>query len=135
MSEKAFSMPIRVFIEDTDAIGVVYYVNYLKYMERARTELLRSKGVPKPAILAEGMCLVVVSATVDYKKPARLDESLEATASVKKMGFSYVIFEQKIMRNGDCLCKGEVKIACVDQATMKPCAFPKRCRDILVVSP
>ena len=79
-----FSFPVRVYIEDTDAGGIVYYVNYLKYMERARTELLRINGIAKPAILEEGVLLVVVSAHIEYKRPAKLDDKLRVTAHILK---------------------------------------------------
>lgn len=121
-----FSIPIRVYIEDTDAGGIVYYVNYLKYMERARTELLRSRGLSKPAVLEEGMLLVVASAKVDYKKSARLDDMLTVSAVIQKRARSYVLFQQRVLRDGVCLCESEIKVACVNRVTMKPCAFPER---------
>ncbi len=124
--ETEFSIPMRVYIEDTDAGGIVYYVNYLKFMERARTELLRTMGLPKPAILEEGMLLVVASAKVDYKKSARLDDQLVVGANIKKVARSYIVFQQHVLCDGNCLAEGEIKVACVDQTTMKPCAFPKR---------
>lgn len=124
--DNEFSITLRVYIEDTDAGGIVYYVNYLKYMERARTELLRSLGLPKPAVLDEGMLLVVASTQVDYRKSARLDDELRVTARIIKSARSYMVVEQKVFRGELCLCEGDIKVACVQQDTMRPCAFPKR---------
>ena len=119
-----FSIPLRVYIEDTDAGGIVYYVNYLKYMERCRTEFLRSLGYDKPAILDGGLLLVVHSAQINYRRPARLDDLLSATAQVEKLARSYVEFKQQILRGEELLCEGLIRIACVDAATMKPSAIP-----------
>ena len=77
-----YKLPIRVYIEDTDAGGIVYYVNYLKYFERARTELIRSMGVDKTAVMEDGSVFVVTSASIDYLLPARLDDEIVARATV-----------------------------------------------------
>ena len=119
-----FSIPIRVYIEDTDAGGIVYYVNYLKYMERARTELVRSLGYDKPAMPQQGLLLVVYSAEVQYRRSAILDDKLHASAAIGKLGRAAVTFEQKIWRGSEIICEGTVKVACVDGATRKPCALP-----------
>ncbi|MFD1215087.1 tol-pal system-associated acyl-CoA thioesterase [Microbulbifer celer] len=123
MSEP-FTIPIRVYIEDTDAGGIVYYVNYLKYMERARTELVRSLGYDKPAMPSQGLLLVVHSAEVQYRRSAILDDQLQASAEVGKLGRAAVTFEQKIWRGDEIICEGTVKVACVGDATRKPCALP-----------
>lgn len=119
-----FAINVRVYIEDTDAGGIVYYVNYLKYMERCRTEFLRNLGYDKPAILDENLLLVVHSANIQYRRPARLDDSLEITAEVVKLARSYVEFRQQVLRGNELLCDGLIRIACVNGATMKPCAIP-----------
>ncbi|MFV8784333.1 tol-pal system-associated acyl-CoA thioesterase [Microbulbifer sp. SA54] len=124
MSEP-FSIPIRVYIEDTDAGGIVYYVNYLKYMERARTELVRSLGYDKPAIPEQGLLLVVHSAEVQYRRSAMLDDALQASAAIGKLGRAAITFEQKIWRGNEIICEGVVKVACVDDASRKPCALPE----------
>jgi 4-hydroxybenzoyl-CoA thioesterase/acyl-CoA thioester hydrolase len=129
MTVSTFSIPVRVYIEDTDAGGIVYYVNYLKYMERARTELMRSLGYDKPAFLEEGKLMVVHSANVNYRKPALLDDSLTATAAVSKLARSYLIFQQKIFRDGELLCEGDIKVACVTSDKMKPAPIPQTVRD------
>ncbi|MEO0443363.1 MAG: YbgC/FadM family acyl-CoA thioesterase [Pseudomonadota bacterium] len=121
-----FSLPIRVYIEDTDAGGIVYYVNYLKYCERARTELLRALGYGKAAVIAEDLLLVVRKAEIDYLSAARLDDELVATASIGKLARSYVIFHQEVRRAGEVLCRVQVKIACVTTSggTMQVTAMP-----------
>lgn len=124
-----FHLPIRVYIEDTDAGGIVYYVNYLKYMERARTEWMRSFGFAKPAVLDEGKLFVVHSANVQYLRPAVLDDQLTVTARMGKLARSYLVFEQTVQRDGEILCRGEVKVACVEKNTMKPVAIPSDIRD------
>ncbi|ARU29833.1 tol-pal system-associated acyl-CoA thioesterase [Cellvibrio sp. PSBB006] len=120
----AFALPVRIYIEDTDAGGIVYYVNYLKFMERSRTEFLRSLGYDKPAILDEGLLLVVHSAQVIYRRPARLDDQLEVTTEVVKIARTYVEFQQNVLRGNDLMCEGLIRIACVSGETMKPNPIP-----------
>ena len=121
-----FSITVRVYIEDTDAGGIVYYVNYLKYMERCRTELLRSFGYGKAAMLDGGLLLVVKSAQIDYRKPARLDDELIITAAPKKVARTYTVVKQAVYCNDKCLCEGEIKIACVSGGeVMRPAALPE----------
>lgn len=119
---KEFSIPIRVYIEDTDAGGIVYYVNYLKFMERARTELLRSLGLEQSHLIAEGYLFVVHSMDVRYVKPARIDDALISKLVVSKVGKARIVFEQTIVHEPteDVLCHGTVTVACVDSLTHKP---------------
>ena len=119
-----FNIPVRVYIEDTDAGGIVYYVNYLKYMERSRTEFLRGFGYDKPAIVEGGLLLVVHSAQIKYRRPARLDNLLSVTTQVHKLGRAYVEFEQRVLRGEELLCEGLIRIACVDAESMKPSMLP-----------
>lgn len=119
-----FAVDVRVYIEDTDAGGIVYYVNYLKFMERARTEFMRALGYGKTAIFSDDKMFVVHSANVQYLGAARLDDELSVTAVPLKVARSNIIFEQLVFRGGELLCRGEVRIACVDRATQKPCAMP-----------
>ena|SRR5690554_2992242 len=124
-----FILPVRVYIEDTDAGGIVYYVNYLKYMERSRTEFLRALGYDKPAILDDGKLLVVHRAEVNYLSPARLDDQLQVSATIVKMARTYVMFEQKVAAGNKLLCEGLIRIACVDAASMRPAAIPVPMRE------
>ncbi|HEY7885831.1 MAG TPA: tol-pal system-associated acyl-CoA thioesterase [Cellvibrionaceae bacterium] len=128
-SADIFTVPVRVYIEDTDAGGIVYYVNYLKYMERCRTEFLRALGYDKPAILDDGKLLVVHRAEVDYMCPARLDDQLQVSATIVKMARTYVVFEQKIATGNKLLCAGLIRIACVTAETMRPAAIPAAMRE------
>ena len=115
-----FSLPIRVYIEDTDAGGIVYYVNYLKYLERARTELMRTFGLERAAISDAGWNFVVSDVSLSYKEPARLDDQLHATAVISAVGGATINFHQKVRRAGAVLVAGDIQIACVDRGTGRP---------------
>jgi len=122
---KEFSVKVRVYYEDTDVAGVVYYVNYLKFMERARTEWLRHLGFDQVKLSADpGVIFAVRSAYVDYLRPARLDDLLEATLSVTRSGSASITFAQEIRRDDVVLCRGEVKIASLNAASFSLMAVP-----------
>ncbi|NIC04015.1 tol-pal system-associated acyl-CoA thioesterase [Billgrantia bachuensis] len=122
MSE--FRLPLRVYIEDTDAGGIVYYVNYLKFMERARSEWLRHHGLTQRELLDAGIQLVVHRLDCRYAKPARLDDDLSVTAAVESSGRCRLRFAQSVMRSGEPLCEARVDIACVDAQRLKPIPWP-----------
>ena len=115
-----FSLPIRVYIEDTDAGGIVYYVNYLKYLERARTELMRTFGLERAAVADAGWNFVVSDVSLSYKEPARLDDQLHATAVISAVGGATINFHQKVRRADSVLVSGDIQIACVDRGTGRP---------------
>ncbi len=116
-----FIWPVRVYYEDTDAGGVVYYANYLKYFERARTEMLRAMGYEQDELIAnEGIIFVVRSVQVDYLSPARFNEQLQISAKVSVAKKVSLTFEQVITRGEDVLCKGSIRIACLDAQTLRP---------------
>lgn len=119
MSEE-FSLPIRVYIEDTDAGGIVYYVNYLKYLERARTELMRALGWERAAISDQGWMFVVSDLAVTYRQPARLDEQLDATALIQRVGGATIDFFQSVRRGDTVLVEGNIQIACIDEERGRP---------------
>jgi tol-pal system-associated acyl-CoA thioesterase len=121
---KEFSLPLRVYIEDTDAGGIVYYVNYLKFMERARTEFMRSLGFGKDYIFNHDLMFVVRDVTVKYLKPAQLDDQIAATALITRLRGASMSMRQTVRRGEDILAAGEVTIACVDRAGMKPRRIP-----------
>ena len=129
-----YRLPIRVYIEDTDAGGIVYYVNYLKYFERARTELIRSLGVDKTAVMEDGSVFVVTSAAIDYHGRARLDDQLEAVAEVVNSGAATIEFRQSVVRSGIELASGQVRVALTDGASGKPKRMPKGLRELLTQS-
>jgi tol-pal system-associated acyl-CoA thioesterase len=118
MSE--FSLPIRVYIEDTDAGGIVYYVNYLKYFERARTEFMRTLGADRAAISDNGWMFVVSKMSLEYRQPARLDDALSATLVAQHVGAATIDFDQTVRRDQTLLVEGSVQIACVDRDTGRP---------------
>jgi len=106
--------------------GVVYYVNYLKFMERARTEWLRHLGFDQVELSADpGVIFAVRSAHVDYLRPARLDDLLDATLSVTRSGSASITFAQEIRRGDTVLCRGEVKIASLEAASFSLMAVPQ----------
>ena len=115
-----FSLPIRVYIEDTDAGGIVYYVNYLKYLERARTELMRTFGLERAAVSDAGWNFVVSDVSLSYKEPARLDDQLQATAVISAVGGATINFHQTVRRDDTVLVAGDIQIACVDRGTGRP---------------
>ena len=115
-----FSLPIRVYIEDTDAGGIVYYVNYLKYLERARTELMRTFGLERAAVSDAGWNFVVSDVSLSYKEPARLDDQLRATAVISAVGGATINFHQTVRRDDTVLVAGDIQIACVDRGTGRP---------------
>jgi tol-pal system-associated acyl-CoA thioesterase len=132
-----FEWPIRVYIEDTDAGGIVYYPNYFKFMERARTEFMRSLDFGKDSIFSADLMFVVHSLNAEYLKPARLDDALIATVEVLKFGHAFMLMEQKIYRSGnegilmDLLTRAEIKLACVDKQSIKPRRIPAEIRQAI----
>ena len=118
-----FAHQVRIYVEDTDAGGIVFYANYLKYMERARTEFLRSLGYDKPALF-DGLQFVVRSVEVVYQKPALLDDELSISADLIKLSKASFDMQQNISRNGDLLVEAKVKIACISNTAKRPQAMP-----------
>ena len=129
MAVNEFLWPIRVYYEDTDSGGVVYYANYLKFMERARTEWLRSMGFEQDALIAsEKIIFAVRSVHIDYLKPGRFNQQLVVSVKLRTAGKASMEFEQKVLTgkgNKEELCIGIVKIACLDTKTFRPKAIPQ----------
>ncbi|NMG43195.1 tol-pal system-associated acyl-CoA thioesterase [Aromatoleum toluvorans] len=118
-------MPIRVYYEDTDAAGVIYYANYLRYCERARTEWLRAAGFEQQALLTEQrMGFVVRSVNGDYLSPGMLDDALHVTTGVETLRGASLVFVQKVMRGDEILFRGRFVIACVDLDRKRPTPLP-----------
>ena len=121
----AFTWTVRVYYEDTDAGGIVYYANYLKFFERARTEWLRHADVGQQTLRAEHAALFVVKqCSIDYHAPAVLDDVIQLTISIEKLGRASVQFVQQAWRGATLLTSARVKVGCVDAATLKPRAIP-----------
>jgi len=122
----AFSFAVRVYYEDTDAAGVVYYANYLKFMERARTEWLAALGFPLAAFEREhGVAFVVHRVEMDFLAPARLNDRLDVTVEPAERGASRLVAMQEVRRGPVALTKARVALACVDTARWKPARMPK----------
>lgn len=130
LSVTEFIWPLRVYYEDTDSGGVVYYANYLKFMERARTEWLRSLGFEQDALAREDTVLFVVrSVTIDFLRSARFNDLLEVSTRIARARRASLVFEQKILKVEEpkgLLCYGQVKVACVDAITFRPRPTPRR---------
>lgn len=124
MSTK-FQLPIRVYIEDTDAGGVVYHSQYLNFFERGRTEMLRAKGFGKNVVVGDTCIFVVHSLSIDYLRPARLDDALIVESGIIKFARTYWIFEQKLFDGEQLLCSAVVKVACINKSSFKPAVIPK----------
>lgn len=128
MAEKMpalFTWTVRVYYEDTDAGGIVFYANYLKFFERARTEWLRAAGVEQQALIErEGAAFVVKHASIDYHAPARLDDELTLTLTIEKLGRASVQFAQQAWKGEQLLVEAQVKVGCVNLATVRPRSLP-----------
>lgn len=129
-----FSLPTRIYYEDTDAAGLVYYANYLKYFERCRSEWMRAIGHDQGELAREhNIAFVVRSVRIDYHKPARLDDLLAIDLRVEKIGGAQVVFHQSARRqgNGEELVAASVQIVCVNLAAMKSTPIPSWLREKL----
>ena len=130
-------LPVRIYYEDTDAGGVVYYANYLKYIERARTELLRSKGFEQDDLIKKlDILFAVKKLSIEYRLPGRFNDLLEVRSSIKKCGKASLTFEQNIVRvveNGEAeeICRAEVLVACLKASNFKPGPIPKEILEAL----
>lgn len=116
---------VRVYWEDTDAGGVVYYANYLKFFARARTEWLRERGIGQQALKDEaGTMFVVAEAQVSFRQPARLDDVLDLELAVLACGRASLELLQQARRDGALLASARIRIGCVDARTLRPCRIP-----------
>ena len=124
-----FHWPVRVYFEDTDAGGVVYYANYLKFMERARTEWLRARGFEQDQLRAEfGILFVVRAVQLELRRPARFNDALSVTCSPVALGRASLEMTQQVLRDGAELAAGSVRLACVDAGRFVPVAIPSAVR-------
>jgi acyl-CoA thioester hydrolase len=120
-----FSHGLRVYWEDTDAGGVVFYANYLKFFERARTEWLRALGFEQERLRMEAQTMFVVGSTaLKYLRPARLDDWLQVSVRVTELGRASMVLFQQAWRGEQLLCEGEIRIGCVNSASFRPCRIP-----------
>jgi len=131
-----FEIPVRVYIEDTDAGGIVFYGNYLKFFERARTDFLRSIGIEQSQTIQHNLIFVVRHVSVGYQEPARLDDRLTISCAVKSLRRTRVIFEQEARRQSDgaLLVHAEVEVVAVTMDTLKPRAMPEPLMNTLTMT-
>jgi acyl-CoA thioester hydrolase len=134
-----FSIPVRVYYEDTDAGGVVYYANYLKFFERCRTEWLRATGYQQEDLLLDsGIVFMVRSVNIEYRKPARLDDIVRVSLKVEKISRVQIFFRQHVLRahpllenTWEELVSGTIQIVCVNSALLKSTPIPEFLRSRL----
>lgn len=123
--QSSFEIDVRVYIEDTDAGGIVYHANYLKYLERARTEFVRGKGFELQKSFETGVSYVVHSMALRYHQPARLDDVLRVSVELDKVAKTYFSFKQNIFAvDGELKLSADVKVACVSLPELKPSRLP-----------
>ncbi len=121
-----FSTKYRIYYEDTDAGGVVYYANYLKFFERARTDFLRAKNIIQSDLVRDlGIVFVVRNCVVEYAKPARMDDLVEISVTVVELGRTSIKMKQEMIKDGLALCSLDVEIVCVNAISFKPKRIPQ----------
>ena len=124
-----FSATMRIYWEDTDAAGIVFYANYLKFFERARSEWLRSLGFGQESLRKDAGIAFVVSATaLRYRRPARLDDVIDVSVAVVHLGQASLEIAQEARRAGELLAEGTIRIGCVELGTFRPCRIPNDIR-------
>ncbi len=120
-----FKYSLRVYFEDTDAGGIVYYGNYLKFMERARSEWFIQQSIGMKSLMNDHQLVFVVSRTeLNYLRSAKLEDILEISTELTELRRVSAVFKQSVIRNGEVICEGITKVGCVNTETLKPCAIP-----------
>ena len=133
MLDKTFRLDVRIYWEDTDAGGIVYHSNYLRYMERARTEMLRSLGFSQQQMKETGEALIVVSKLeITYRRPAKLDDLLTVHTRIESLKHASVIFDQTITRGEEVITQGRVRCASINASTGMPTEINPRIRQALL---
>ena len=132
MLEKPFTWTIRVYYEDTDTAGIVYYANYLKFFERARTEWLRAMGFEQQKMAAEmGLQFVISRVECEFLRPARLDDEIDIDVRVTRAGSASMVFAQTARRGADVLATARVRAGCIDMEGFTPARLPENFRSAL----
>jgi acyl-CoA thioester hydrolase len=133
--ETIFSLPIRVYYEDTDSGGVVYHSNYLNFMERARTEWLRTLGFEQDLLVrTDGVLFAVSAANIRFQKPARFNDLLDVTVALDRLGAASLNLLQEVRRGALLLASAEVRVACLDVQRFTPVAIPAQVVDKLAAA-
>lgn len=131
-TSEAYTLPVRVYYEDTDAAGLVYYANYLRFCERARTEWLRTLGFAQHDLMTgQGIAFVVRSVEARYRSPARLDDLLDVVSRISTVGGASIEFDQKIHRKEELIFQARIIIACIDITRQRPAPIPPELRTSL----
>ncbi|WNO61909.1 tol-pal system-associated acyl-CoA thioesterase [Rheinheimera sp. MMS21-TC3] len=132
MSSTIFTFPVRVYYEDTDAGGIVYYANYLKFFERARTEWLRALGVEQDLLLANNVAFVVKQVLMDNNKPAKFNDLLTIQSQISTLKRASIVFKQQVYNQaGVIVCSADIKVACVALQEMKARSIPAEVTEVL----
>tara|TARA_R110002126_G_scaffold199679_1_gene347344 strand:- start:4910 stop:5320 length:411 start_codon:yes stop_codon:yes gene_type:complete len=132
MTTDTFDFPVRVYYEDTDAGGIVYYANYLKFFERARTEWLRALGIEQDTLLSNNIAFVVTQVLMDNKKSAVFNELLTVSSRISTLKSASLVFSQKIFNaSAQLVCQAEIKVACIDKQAMKARPMPAEIAEVL----
>lgn len=135
LAKLPFSLPLRVYWEDTDAGGVVYHASYLRFLERARSEWLRSLGIAQEAMQRErDRVFAIAGLRIDFRRPAKLDDVLDVSVEQVEMGGASLVFQQVIRRGETRLVEAEVRAACLVASTFRPCAIPEQIKQALTTN-
>jgi len=119
------ALSVRVYYEDTDTAGIVYYASYLRFIERGRTEYLRSLGHSQHALMQEGIAFAVRSVAAEYLKPAKLDDLLTVETAIASLGRAQLSFVQQVKRGDELLLDAKIRVACIDPASGRPRPMPR----------
>lgn len=130
-----YKLTVRVYYEDTDAAGIVYYANYLRFLERGRTEFLRSLGHDQHALMKEGIAFAVRSVSAEFLKPARLDDLLAVETRIAALGRAQLTFTQRILRGHELLLDAKIRVACIDPVAGRPIRMPRAIHEQLSALP
>lgn len=132
MTDTRFTLPVRIYYEDTDAGGVVYHANYLRFMERARTEWLRNIGYDLDVVARDDNLMFVVHAIkINYHKPARLNDLLDVSAQLVRMRRATLDIEHRVCRESELLCEATVSLVTLKADSFKPCPMPTTMKEEL----
>ncbi|WP_189493382.1 tol-pal system-associated acyl-CoA thioesterase [Formosimonas limnophila] len=134
MSNPVYQLPIKLYFEDTDAMGIVYHANYIKYFERARTEWLRAANLHHGALMAQDVGFVIRQADIEWLSPLTLDDEIVVTAQVDTLGRSSIVLEQTILKNGELVSRAKILMVCVSISTKRPVSVPENIRKTFLSS-
>ena len=127
----ASRLSVRVYYEDTDAAGIVYYANYLRFIERGRTEFLRALGHDQNLLMRQGIAFAVRSVSAEFLKPAKLDDLLSVETGVASLGRAQLTFAQRVLRDTEVLLDAKIRVVCIDPGRGKAIPMPRLIHDQL----